>query len=81
MYDEGISQTGSMIDLGVEHKILEKRGAWISFNGDLIGQGRDAAKLALKEKPELAAQITEAVLAKVNVKGGENITGDSESKE
>jgi recombination protein RecA len=81
MYDEGISQTGSMIDLGVEHKILEKRGAWISFNGDLIGQGRDAAKLALKEKPELAAQITEAVMAKVNVKGGENITGDSDAKE
>lgn len=76
MYDEGISQTGSMLDLGIEHKILEKRGAWISFEGELIGQGRDAAKLALKEKPELAAKITEAVLAKVNVKGGESVTGE-----
>ncbi|MBW7893920.1 MAG: recombinase RecA [Opitutaceae bacterium] len=75
MYDEGISQTGSMLDLGIEHKILEKKGAWISFEGELIGQGRDAAKQTLREKPELAAKITEAVLAKVNVKGGEAVTG------
>ena len=81
MYDEGISQTGSMIDLGIEHKILEKRGAWISFDGELIGQGRDAAKLTLKEKPEMAAKVTKAVLEKVNVKGGENITGDADKKE
>lgn len=81
MYDEGISQTGSMIDLGVEHKILEKRGAWISFEGELIGQGRDAAKLTLRENPEIAAKVTKAVLAKVNVKGGENITGEADKKE
>jgi len=81
MYDEGISRTGSMLDLGIEHKILEKRGAWISFEGDLIGQGRDAAKLALRENPELAAKITAAVLAKVNVKVGESLTGEGESKE
>jgi recombination protein RecA len=78
MYDEGISQTGSMLDLGIEHKILEKKGAWISFEGELIGQGRDAAKQTLREKPELAAKITEAVLAKVNVKGGETVTGTKE---
>lgn len=78
MYDEGISQTGSMLDLGIEHKILEKKGAWISFEGELIGQGRDAAKQTLREKPELAAKITEAVLAKVNVKGGEAVTGTKE---
>ena len=78
MYDEGISQTGSMLDLGIEHKILEKKGAWISFEGELIGQGRDAAKQTLREKPELAAKITEAVLAKVNVKGGETVTGAKE---
>jgi recombination protein RecA len=75
MYDEGISQSGSMLDLGIEHKILEKKGAWISFDGELIGQGRDAAKQTLRDKPELAAKITEAVLAKVNVKGGESVTG------
>ncbi|MCB1104123.1 MAG: recombinase RecA [Opitutaceae bacterium] len=78
MYDEGISFTGSLLDLGIEHKILEKRGAWISFEGELIGQGRDAAKLAIKEKPELAAKLKEAVMAKVNVKGGESVTGEAE---
>jgi len=52
MYDEGISRTGSIIDLGVEHKILEKKGAWIAYNGELVGQGRDAAKQTLREKPE-----------------------------
>ena len=40
MYNEGISKTGSVIDLGIEHNILLKKGAWISFEGDLVGQGR-----------------------------------------
>jgi recombination protein RecA len=75
MYDEGISATGSVLDLGLEHKVLEKKGAWISYNGELIGQGRDAAKQTLKEKPEIAKTITEAVMAKVNVTGGVAVTG------
>ncbi|HTZ21335.1 MAG TPA: recombinase RecA [Opitutaceae bacterium] len=70
MYDEGISRTGSIIDLGVEHKILEKKGAWIAYNGELVGQGRDAAKQTLKEKPELMEKITQAVLEKVTVVPG-----------
>jgi recombination protein RecA len=75
MYDEGISKTGSLLDLGLEHKILEKKGAWIAYEGALVGQGRDAAKQALKEKPELAAKVTKAILEKVNVTGGAVITG------
>lgn len=78
MYDEGISAVGSLIDLGVEHKILEKKGAWISFEGELVGQGRDAAKAALREKPELAAKVGAAINAKVNVIGGTAVTGESE---
>ena len=77
MYDEGISATASVLDLGLEHKVLEKKGAWISYNGELIGQGRDAAKQTLKEKPDVAKTITEAVLAKVNVTGGATVTGSS----
>ncbi|MFA5265803.1 MAG: recombinase RecA [Opitutaceae bacterium] len=73
MYDEGISRMGSVLDLGIEHKILEKKGAWIAYEGNLIGQGRDAAKQALKENPELASKITKAVLEKVNVTGGTTI--------
>ncbi len=75
MYDEGISKIGSLLDLGLEHKILEKKGAWIAYEGALVGQGRDAAKAALKEKPELAEKIAKAVLEKVNVTGGAVITG------
>ena len=76
MYDEGISATASVLDLGLEHKVLEKRGAWISYKGDLIGQGRDAAKVTLKEKPALAKEIMEAVYAKVSVTGATSVTGD-----
>jgi recombination protein RecA len=77
MYDEGISKTGSLLDLALEHKILEKKGAWIAYNGELIGQGRDAAKQTLKDKPEVAQKITEAVLAKVNITGGATVTGEA----
>jgi len=80
MYNEGISASGSVIDLGLEHKILEKRGAWISYNGDLIGQGRDAAKATIREKPELAKEIMDKVYAKVNVTGGTDVTGADADK-
>ena len=76
MYDEGISKMGSLIDLGIEHKILEKKGAWIAYEGALVGQGRDAAKAALKEKPELAEKIGKAILEKVTIKPGEPVLGE-----
>ena len=79
MYDEGISRMGSVLDLGLEHKILEKKGAWIAFEGELVGQGRDAAKQTLKEKPELAAKVIKLVLEKVNVTGGQTVTGNAEN--
>jgi recombination protein RecA len=75
MYDEGISKMGSLLDLGIEHKILEKKGAWIAYEGNLVGQGRDAAKQALKDKPELAEKIHKAILEKVNIVGGATVTG------
>jgi recombination protein RecA len=65
MYNEGISATGSLIDLGVEHKILEKKGAWITYQGELVGQGRDAAKQLLREKPELAAKLDAEIRGKL----------------
>ncbi len=77
MYDEGISANGSLLDLGIEHKILEKKGAWIAYEGNLVGQGRDAAKQALKEKPELGEKIRKAILEKVTIKGGEAVTGEA----
>lgn len=64
MYDEGISASGSLIDLGIEHKVLEKKGAWIAFNGELVGQGREAAKQAIRENADLAAKVKTAILEK-----------------
>ena len=65
MYNEGISTTGSLIDLGIEHKVLEKKGAWISYNGNLIGQGREAAKQHLMDNPETGKEIHVAVAEKI----------------
>jgi recombination protein RecA len=81
MYDEGISRSGSILDLGLEHKILEKKGAWIAYQGELVGQGRDAAKQAIKDKPELAAKLTKAIMEKVTVTGGASVTGTGEAAE
>jgi recombination protein RecA len=82
MYDEGISRTGSILDLGIEQKILEKKGAWISYNGDLIGQGREAAKNYLKENPKVAEELTKAIMEKVKPAVGEVMgKGDSDSED
>ncbi|WP_269539570.1 recombinase RecA [Cerasicoccus fimbriatus] len=76
MYNEGISRTGSVLDLGIEHKLLEKKGAWISYKGDLIGQGRENAKEYLGEHPEVMQEITDTILGKVEVHGGDTIGSD-----
>lgn len=73
MYDEGISKTGSVLDLALELKLLEKKGAWISYNGGLIGQGREAAKQYLAENPSVVDEITKAIYEKVEVTGGSSL--------
>ena len=57
VYGEGISRTGSLIDLGTQQKIIEKSGAWYAYNGERIGQGRDNAKRFLLENPAIAAEV------------------------
>jgi recombination protein RecA len=61
MYGEGISKTGELVDLGVRAGIVEKSGAWFSFNGERIGQGRENTKAFLKEHPKVAAEIEKAI--------------------
>jgi recombination protein RecA len=61
MYGEGISREGDMLDLAVQHNIVEKSGAWYSFNRERIGQGRENTKLFLKENVDLASRIDRAV--------------------
>jgi len=57
LYGEGISREGELIDLGVKHDIVDKAGAWYSYNGDRIGQGKDNVRTFLKDNPEMAADI------------------------
>ncbi|MBO6289463.1 MAG: recombinase RecA [Alphaproteobacteria bacterium] len=63
MYGEGISKTGELIDLGVKSGIVEKAGAWFSYNGEKIGQGRENAKKFLKDNPEIADEIEAKIRA------------------
>jgi len=61
MYGEGISKTGELVDLGVKAGIIEKSGAWFSFNGERIGQGRENTKAFLREHPKVGVEIEKAV--------------------
>ncbi len=66
MYNEGISAVGSLIDVALEKGVLEKRGSWLSYNGNQLAQGRDAAKVALKADENLYKEIEQATLAAMN---------------
>lgn len=61
MYNEGISKTGDVLDLAVQYGVLDKAGAFLKYNGETIGQGREAVKRLFKENPELFAEIEEKV--------------------
>src|SRR6202171_6243338 len=61
MYGEGVSKTGELVDLGAAAGVVEKSGAWFSYNGQRIGQGRENAKQFLKENPQVAGEIEKAI--------------------
>ncbi|MDB5974014.1 MAG: recA protein [Nevskia sp.] len=65
LYNEGISKLGELIDLGAEHGLVEKSGAWYAYKGDKIGQGKDNARTYLKEHPEIADEIETALRLKL----------------
>jgi recombination protein RecA len=64
MYNHGINQEGSILDVAIECGAVDKKGAWLQFDGELIGQGKEAAQKTLAEKPELAKKIVEAIMVK-----------------
>jgi recombination protein RecA len=68
MYGEGVSREGDLVDLGSECNVVEKSGAWFAYEGERIGQGRENAKLFLREHPEIAKKIEAKVLAHHGVK-------------
>ncbi len=66
MYNEGISSTGSLLDLALEFNLIQKRGSWFAYNGEQLAQGRDAAKQALKDNDELYEELAEKVREKLD---------------
>jgi recombination protein RecA len=70
MYGKGISREGSLIDVGVEQNIIRKSGAWYTYDGDQLGQGKEKAREFLKENPDVAAEIEKKILEKLGVGQG-----------
>jgi len=81
LYGTGISRDGEIVDLGSEMGIVEKSGAWYSFGGERIGQGREAAKQFLKEHPDTAGHIMAKVMEKVGLKRPVADASGAEKKE
>jgi recombination protein RecA len=67
MYGEGISREGDLLDLAAAQRVLEKSGAWFSYKGDRLGQGRENAKQALKDNPEVLKRIEREVKVKLGI--------------
>jgi recombination protein RecA len=74
MYGKGISREGSLIDMAVDLGIVKKSGAWFTYEGEQLGQGRENAKTFLAENPEVMVEVSDRVLVAAGLKPG----GDSE---
>ncbi|MCV2509593.1 MAG: recombinase RecA, partial [Neisseriaceae bacterium] len=76
LYGEGISLEGELIDIGVKMGIVEKAGAWYSYNGNKIGQGKDNTRIWLKENPEIAHEIEMQIRQQADVLNGFDVSGN-----
>jgi recombination protein RecA len=81
MYGEGVSKTGELIDLGVKANVVEKSGAWFSYDSQRIGQGRENAKQFLKENPDVAAKIEAQVRQNSGIVAEAIMAGDDKDKD
>jgi recombination protein RecA len=70
LYNEGISREGEIIEMGVNHRIVEKSGAWYAYKGEKIGQGKDNTREFLKDNPAIAQEIEQKIREAVGVAGG-----------
>jgi recombination protein RecA len=78
MYGEGVSKTGELVDLGVKAGVVEKSGAWFSYDSQRIGQGRENAKAFLKANPDVAARIETAVRQNSGILAEQILAGEAE---
>ncbi len=78
LYGEGISREGSLLDMGVEHSIVRKSGAWYTYDGDQLGQGKENSRRFLKDNPDLATEIEERI--KVSLGIGEQAEEDADAE-
>ncbi|MEW6576412.1 recombinase RecA [Sphingorhabdus buctiana] len=78
MYGEGISKTGELLDIGVKAGLVEKSGSWFSYDSIRIGQGRENAKIWLRENPEMAAKLEAAIRGKTDQVAEEMMVGSPE---
>ena len=67
-FGEGISKIGEIVDLGVEHGIIQKSGSWFSYDGSKLAQGRDAVKALLKDNPELCEELEAKIMQAISEK-------------
>ncbi|MCB5186653.1 recombinase RecA [Methylobacillus caricis] len=81
LYGEGISREGEIIELGVNLKLVEKAGAWYSYNGEKIGQGKDNAREFLREHPQIANEIDAKIRAQSNLANARITTAPDENDE
>ncbi|MGZ5105525.1 MAG: recombinase RecA, partial [Usitatibacter sp.] len=70
LYNEGISREGEIIEMGVNHRIVEKSGAWYAYKGEKIGQGKDNTREFLRENPAMAQEIEQKIREAVGIAGG-----------
>ncbi|OLB75762.1 MAG: recombinase RecA [Actinobacteria bacterium 13_2_20CM_2_71_6] len=76
IYGQGISREGSLIDVGVEQSIIRKSGAWYTYDGDQLGQGKENARKFLKENPDVAVEIEKKILEKLGVGAANDAAGN-----
>ncbi|PLY08743.1 MAG: recombinase RecA [Arcobacter sp.] len=81
MFGEGISKMGELVDYGVKLDIVDKAGAWFSYNDSKIGQGKENSKVFLRENPEIAKEIEEKILEAMGVNDAVPFEGDESSEE
>src|SRR5688500_10018651 len=77
LYNEGISREGEIIELGVQHRVVEKSGAWYAYKGEKIGQGKDNTREFLRENPQMADEIESRIREAVGIAGGMPVVSEA----